>query len=263
MTQMRKEDKILIARIDDMIKRWQNEYTIESSQFLDIYQRSLLEKFLIREKISPVKGDKQDGYMFFGGYSDAERVKCYLMQDYASINGAHGLSAIKVTWQSKEKELSHRDFLGSILGLGIKREKIGDIIVYEKEGYIIIDDSIKKFILQNYKKVGRINVEVDIVSIDKIKVKSPEYSVITDTVASLRCDNVVSSIFNVSRTKATEYIKRGLVFCNNMQIEKPDKLIEENDKITLRGKGKGYLIKIGDKSRKGRTYITFNLYGKK
>ena len=261
MRDRNKEDSILLAKIDDMIYRWKNDYTVEATQFLDMHQRSVVENFLMLQNKGYAIGQKgRIDYRFFGGYEGAERVRCYLMQEYASTGDFHDICAIKVAYDNRERRLSHRDFLGSILGLGIKREKIGDIIVGEDHGYILLSESILNFVLNNFCKVGRASVNVEIVPVESLAIYDAKYDDLWDTVASTRADNVISSMFNISRSKAAEAIKNGLVFCNNLEISKVDRQIQAGDKMVLRGRGKAVLVEIGDKSRKGRTYIRFHRY---
>ena len=146
------------------------------------------------------------------------------------------------------------------MGLGIKREKVGDIIVGEDHGYILLSESILDFVLNNFCKVGRASVNVEIVPVESLAIYDAKYDDLWDTVASTRADNIISSMFNISRSKAAEAIKNGLVFCNNLELSKVDRQIQAGDKMVLRGRGKAVLVEIGDKSRKGRTYMRFHRY---
>ena len=83
---------------------------------------------------------------------------------------------------------------------------------------------------------------------------------VKDTVASLRLDNVIASAFRLSRAKAAEAIRSGLVFVNSMESEKPDMQVEEGSKLVLRGKGKAYLREVGGRTRKDRTYIVIERF---
>ena len=97
MRDRNKEDSILLAKIDDMIHRWKNDYTVEATQFLDMHQRSVVENFLMLQNKGHAIGQKgRIDYRFFGGYEGAERVRCYLLQEYASIGDFHDICAIKV-----------------------------------------------------------------------------------------------------------------------------------------------------------------------
>ena len=124
-----KEDEILLAGIEDKIQQSLDYYTTTYSNFLDMRQRTLAEK-LCKE----VKGLR---YIFYGGYEDAERTIAVFLPDYASLEDDNPLSLLRISHDG-HKELSHRDYLGSLLGLGIKREMIGDILVRKNGADAII-----------------------------------------------------------------------------------------------------------------------------
>lgn len=249
-----KEDKILSALAEDRLNLCEDKYMPTHTDFLDMHQRTVV--------ADTVKGKHQCEVMFFGGYNDAERVVCYFIPDYSDIEMCHELSVVRVKKPKGSKALTHRDYLGSLLGMGIRREKVGDIIVRDDGADIIILEELSDFILFNYDKAGRTSLEVEILPLEELILVEKQFKEISDTIASLRLDNVVSSAFGISRSKATEGIKKGLVFLNSLECFKPDSEVREGDKIVLRGKGKAYLSEIGGKSRKDRIYVTFKVYGR-
>ena len=248
-----KEDKIVLANAMDKLSKCEERYTPERTDFLDMHQRAIVENALKYEKYECRKE-------FFGGYEDAERVVCLFLPDYAEISENCGLAVARVKVVPGGRMLTHRDYLGSLLALGIKREKTGDIIVREDGADIIIAEELADFISLNYDKAGRTSLSVEILPIDALQIGEVKYKETEDTVASLRLDNVISSAFGISRSKATEAIKKGIVFLNNIECLKVDKEVSEGDKLVLRGKGKAYLIEIGGISRKGRVYVKFRVY---
>ena len=136
----------------------------------------------------------------------------------------------------------------------------GDILVHKNGADIIIMDDIRDFILTNYANAGRTALTTEALPIDQLHIPDAHTEMIKDTVASLRLDNVISSAFRLSRAKAAEAIRSGLVFVNSMQTEKPDAKVEQGDKLVFRGKGKAYLREIGGQTRKDRTYILIERY---
>lgn len=252
---MTKEDKMLMALVLDKINQCEDKYMPTSTGFLDMHQRTVISHMLRQTKVSC-------DVVFYGGYDDAERVLCLFLPDYANLSDNHGLAIIRATKRPGGKALTHRDYLGSLLGLGIKRELIGDIIVYDEGADIILLDDIAEFILFNYDKAGRTMLSLEKRPIEDLKQVEGQYKDITDTIASLRLDNVISSAFGISRSKALEAIKRGMAFVNSMEVAKPDKEVCQGDKVVLRGKGKAYLKEIGGRSRKDRIYVTFRVYGR-
>lgn len=250
---MIKEDKLMLANVMDRLIRCEETYAPVTTDFLDMHQRSLVETMLKSER-------HECRAEFFGGYDDAERVVCCFLPEYAQIEDCCDIKVARISVAPGGRALTHRDYLGSLLAMGIKREKTGDIIVRENGADIIIAEELAEFILLNYDKAGRTSLSVEILPIEKLEVVEKSYSIFEDTVASLRLDNVISSAFSISRSKASEAIRRGIVFVNNMECLKVDKEISVGDKLVLRGKGKAYLAEIGGTSRKGRQYVKFRVY---
>ena len=145
--------------------------------------------------------------------------------------------------------------LGSLLGLGIKRQKIGDIIVKEDKCDILLHKDVESYVLMNLFKVGKEKVRVN--SIDLKDVIEPEikYKDIFSTVASLRVDSVAAAGFGISRTKASELIKSGLLQINWEYTEDPSSEVKEGDVISLRGFGRIRLEEVRGNTKKGRISI--------
>lgn len=198
--------------------------------------------------------------LFYGGYEDAERVVLINLPDYARLADNNPLTVIRASKAEGGRALTHRDYLGSLVGLGIKRKLLGDILVRENGADIIVLSDIAEFILSNYCKAGRTALSLSQHHIRELIVPEIKRTRITDTVASLRLDSVTASAFGLARGKAAEAIGRGIVLVNHLEVTKPDFQVKEGDKITLRGKGKACLIEIGGRSRKDRVYITIERY---
>ena len=254
------EDKLIVAIAEDKITQCQENYMITNTGFLDMRQQTLCRKLL--RSNAEVKG------FFYGGYPDAERRITIFIPEYIDAETEEDLHEYFL--KNKEdnpltlirakhngyKDLSHRDYLGSLTGMGIKREAIGDILVDKEGADVLVLREMAEFILTNYGKAGRTYLDITIEDIEHIVI--PEGRVVekSDTVASLRLDNVVASAFGTSRSNAAEAIKGGIVFVNNLQVEKPEKLVNQGDKLVLRGKGKVILKEIGGSTRKDRIFIT-------
>lgn len=197
---------------------------------------------------------KSDNFIISGGLSYADRKMIIFYPNYILDANLLDLpiKAFKITHKCK---LSHRDILGSVLGLGIKREKIGDIFAGESESYFLVTLDISEFILRNLFKIGRENIEIYEIAINDIKNTCDDYTIIKDTVKSIRFDSVVASGFKLSRSNALQLILSSSVFLNNQICLKPDFKIKENDKISIRGKGKIVLSSILGTSKKERIFI--------
>ena len=147
-------------------------------------------------------------YVFYGGYDDAERTVAAFLPDYAS-EADIPLCVIRADTAAGGRKLTHRDYLGSLTGLGIKREMTGDILVRDDGADIIILDDIKDFLLLNYGKAGRTSLDLSALPLSELNIPEAKTVMIKDTVASLRLDNVISSAFKLSRGKAAEAIRSG------------------------------------------------------
>lgn len=246
-----KEDEILLAGIEDKISQSLDQYMVTHSVFLDMRQRTLAE--------AQCRQHKGLRYSFYGGYDDAERTVAVFLPDYAELAEHDPLALLRIS-QSGHRALSHRDYLGSLMGLGIKREIIGDILVRENGADIVILREMGEFLLYNYEKAGRTSLKAEIVSIGEIIVPENRFEEKRDTVASLRLDNLVASAFSLSRGRAAEAIEGGMVFVNGLQSDKTDRQIKEGDKLVLRGKGKVLLKAIGHVTKKDRISIVLHKY---
>lgn len=255
MSEEIKNDKMLLAGIEDKFRQCCDQYRLTYTGFLDLRQRSMAEQLCRQLKVH----SENVSCVFFGGYSDAERTVAAFLPDYAVAEDLP-LAVIRVSAPAAGRKLTHRDYLGSLVGLGLKRERIGDILVYETGADIIIMEDIRDFILTHYGQVGRTEIRVEAIPLAELQVPDVKTTLIKDTVASLRLDNVVSSAFSLSRAKAAEAIRGGIVFVNGMQSEKVDMQIKEGDKLVLRGKGKAYLQEVGGQTRKDRIFIVIERY---
>ena len=203
----------------------------------------------------------------FGGYADAERKKLFILPEYMDgvkeyreileYGFESEFSAVEVRG-SGYRSLSHRDFLGSVLGLGLERSVIGDILVYDEEkprALIICDVAVSDFISGSLTKIGSDTVNTRVVSIDSITVPERRFSHVTDTVASARLDGVVAAITSLSRERAKELVAGGFVELDYEPCERPDKVVAPPALITVRGYGKFRINALSDKTKKGRVRL--------
>ena len=225
------------------------------------------------------------GIVFYGGYDEAERCMPVFLPDYATLPGYNVkaeleelLAVIRVSVPGRRavqssssgrpggRSLTHRDYLGSLLALGIRREMTGDILVRDGTSElgpgadIIVKAEIADFIISNYDKAGRTQLQTEVLPISQLHLEPVRLEHHRDTVASLRLDSVVSSAFRLSRAKAAEAIRRGLVSVNSIETMKIDASVSEGDKVVLRGQGKALLSEVGATTRKDRIRITIARY---
>ena len=195
---------------------------------------------------------------FFGGLSTAEReISCYL-PDYLDedwLTGEDGpVAAVRAAFFERDT-LTHRDFLGALMGCGVKRETIGDIYVAEGRCDFLVTREVLPYLLQNFLSAGRTKLHVERIVVPDVSVPEQKVRQIRDTVPSLRLDGIVSSGFSISRGKAAEYISAGKCELNYAPCVKGDKQTAESDVITVRGLGKIRLDAVGGNTKKGRICV--------
>lgn len=237
------EKLIKMRRILDKIEIVLNKHIVQSTDFFDPYEVYLAKSILNRfDDIN---------YIEYGGHTNAERKIILIYPSYMIFdNPKESLTCLKV--EGDLASLSHKDYLGALLNLGIKREKVGDILVHKDYGYIIIKDEIGDFILYNLEKIGNKNLNITAISFESIEVPPMEYKEIKRFLTSLRIDLVISEAYNISRSDSMDIIKRGFVKINWEPIDKSAKEVNEGDVVSVRGYGRFVLYSIEGLSRKGR-----------
>ena len=263
------EDELLIAVAEDKIKQCNDRNIPTGTGFLDPHQQSV-----IRTRFG--SGDAVIRILYYGGYDDAERVMMICVPDYFMMplktgrneEGMNGvvsdlMCVIRVSHSEKAsasrsgRPLSHGDYLGALMGLGIQRESVGDILVRPDGADIIVPCEIADYIVKELSQAGQSRLDAEKHEISELILPVREFRVFHDTVASLRLDNIVSSAFGLSRSKALMAIKSGLVFVDHVEVLKPSVMIKEGTEIVVRHKGRAILSEIGGTSKKGRQYITY------
>ena len=202
-------------------------------------------------------GLKIDFYAGIDG--DSERLIACVFDEYDEVfQYDYPISILKSEINGDDK-LNHRDFLGAIMNLMIKREYIGDIIVEDDVCYIACHNQMAPIIISELKKVRHSFVDFEYYY-DPV-IYSRKYTRHKSvTVASMRADAVISAMLNCSRNEGSTMIKQGLVTVNHLDVKRADFEIVDKDIISIRGKGKYMISFDGAKSRKDRFFITYFKY---
>lgn len=255
------EDKLLVSKVLDKLEFVQKKNSIETTDFLDMHQKTVAEKVLKSQKIT--------NYICYGGYSNAERVMIIIypekLEDVFNNNQYDFNNIVRVIRVILPNEMkgkySHRDYLGAVIKVGLKREKVGDIIVNLDGADLIVSKDISKYIVDSFKELTRFS-KSDIYeeSIEKLNITEPKTEVLNIIVPSMRMDSIVSELIRTSRSKALEIINAERVFVNSEVITKNSKMLKENDMITVRGKGRFKIIKILNSTKKGNLVLEVEKY---
>ena len=196
--------------------------------------------------------------VFWGGQEDAERAVCGWLPDYLAgdilLEEDGPVAAVRAVYYERDT-LTHRDFLGALMGCGIKRETVGDIYVGEGQCDFLVTREILPYVLQNFLSAGRTKLHVEQISLHQLQIPEKTRKEIRDTVSSLRLDSLVGSGFGMARGKAAALIAAGKVSVNDLPCVKGDKLLQEGDKISARGYGKLILQSVGGRTKKDRISI--------
>ena len=199
-------------------------------------------------------------YCFRGGWEDAKRVFLCILPDYMSAkeHDRYPVFCCYFRFRNCDK-LSHRDFLGSIMALGVKREAIGDILVKEGEAVVFATETVSRMIASDISKIGRVGVQVSMEFVEPFPFVQ-EFELLEGTVSSLRLDCLVAFITNLSREKTAMLINAKNVGINHFECTDVSKTICQNDVISIRGYGRFIFDDIGSTTRKGRIKITVKKY---
>ncbi len=242
------DNELLAARVGDVVDIAQKTNHFKFFGFLSLEEAIFAEKIVSKRNIK---------YLFFGGYEGAVRVMLGCFPDWAE-DIPFPITPITFTYR-KSDSLRHRDFLGAILSLGLKRETVGDILVGEGCAVAFVLDEISDFLISQINKVARVGVtlkkgyELPLPSGDKLS----EFSA---TVSSSRLDCVVSALCEFSRSQALFKIEGGFVSVNSQICEKATKTVFEGDAVTVRGIGKFIIDSLSAKTRKGRIVLKYKKY---
>lgn len=248
-----KEEKMLVSKVLDQYNYCKKARGKTFTDFVDPIKAEILIKIL--------SNDKDINIESFGGYGSSERtILGFSPKDNLLKIEDFPISSLEIKYNSRfHKELTHREFLGSILGLGIKRSKLGDILIFEGKSIVFILDDIVEYICANLTEVTNSKVTCKIVT-NEIEVETKKEENIKTTVASLRLDAVISNLFHVSRGKANDFVESEKVFINWVNITNTSKQVNVNDIITVRGIGRIKINEILGKSKKDRIIISVTKY---
>lgn len=222
----------------------------------DVRYSDFLNPFEVENAKAILNSNTNLKYTIDGGYDKSERKMVFIYpfyMEYEDINDT--LRFIQIEGNFKFKAISHKDYLGSLLSLGIKREKIGDIIIHDNFCQVIVSYDICDFILMNLEKVARNNVKLKEISREDIIYNPPTVKDISFTVTSSRIDCVISGLYNISRQESAKLISNEKVQLNYEKITSCSKEIKSGSLISVRGKGRSQITNIGDLTKKGKIKV--------
>ena len=222
----------------------------------DVRYSDFLNPFEVENAKAILNSNDNLKYTIDGGYDASERKMVFIYpfyMEYGDIDET--LRFIQIEGNFKFKSVSHKDYLGSLLSLGIKREKIGDIIIHENFCQVIVSYDICDFILMNLQKVARNNVKLKEISRADIINNPPSYKETYFTVTSSRIDCIISGLYNMSRQESAKLINNEKVQIDYEKITSCSREIKSGCLISVRGKGRAQIVSIGDLTKKGKIKV--------
>lgn len=200
-------------------------------------------------------------WAFTGGFDGASRQICCFLPPWMEEPEVDALAAVETKLPREGAgKLSHRDFLGSLMGLGITRDLVGDILVGEDAAQVICLASALPILVNQWSEVGRYAVSPVEIPLSQLSPAEENIQRVTETFQSLRFDAVAASAFRIPRAKASSLISGGRLLLNHLPCTKPDRILEEGDSLTGKGLGKCRLAKVNGLSRKGRIIVELERY---
>lgn len=250
---MQKDELLLQKRLVELSKIAYQRGIVTYSDFLNLNELNILHTI--------PKNDFYSCYETFGGYEFSERQMVVFLPDALCYEKKYPISVLKIKPLQKKflEPLSHRDYLGSILNLGIERCKLGDIIVKEDHAIIFVHKSMEKFVMGELTRIRHTSVMVTVEELQEFSYE-PTVEEKQGTVSSLRLDNLLALAFASSRSKLVTYIETGKVFVNGKMVTSNGYQMKENDIVSVRGLGRFKYIQTNSLTKKGRYYITVHLY---
>lgn len=246
------EDSLLKSRVQDAIRLCRNSYVPQFLGFLDERQKTLTEIYIRQEHM-------QAQTCYWGGYPDACRTILGIFPEYYEY-GMDDFSIIPLeALYTARESLNHRDFLGSLMGLGIKREVVGDILVEEGRCVVFVSSGISEYICSQWNKAGKLSIKCSVPYELKIP-QSSGFLEISGTIASARLDCAVAGILKISRSSAVDLIVQRHINLDFLECTDVSKCIASGQTLSAQGYGKYKIDEIGPMTKKGRLILRARKY---
>lgn len=245
-------DALLLSQAQDKFRQAQKRGSVTHTPFLTAPQSLLLQQHFSNKR--------EVCTLFFGGYPDAERRVCFFVPapqaQAQAVLQEHLQTQKPLALLCVEKDAfsapGHRDYLGALMGLGVKREMLGDLLVQPDGCDLPVLREVVPFLLAEFTQAGKATLRVHEGELAQIRAPLQDGQAAMHTVASLRLDCVAAQVFRLSRTAAQQAITAGLLLLNDRPQQKGEKTVEPGDKLTLRGTGKVELVGVAGVSKKGK-----------
>ena len=250
---MNKEEQLLEKRLIELSNLAFSRDIVTFSDFLNLNELNILHR-------AP-KDQFKARFETYGGYELAERQMVAFLPDALCYEFLYPFSVLRIRPLNKKfsEDLTHRDYLGAILNLGIERCKIGDILVNTCEAVVFVSDHMSDFLAQNLTRIRHTPVVASIEELQEFQYE-PSFEEIRGTVASVRLDTLLALAFSSSRSRLSGLIEGKKVFVNGRMIVSNGYRLKEGDIISVRGMGKFCYDGVLSETRKGRYSVVVRKY---
>ncbi len=244
----REEEKEFVDAVLQWVAYVENSYSPKLTDFLDPRQQ-----YIIRSVI----GNREDIQLsFFPDTNDMERKRALLFPPYYQPTpGDFQIKLFDIQYPKKFVTIQHPQVLGSLMSLGVKREKTGDIILNKDQIQIIVAEELSDYFTMNLTHIGKTSIELIPTPFENRIISEEEWQSKVSTASSLRLDVVLGVIYNISRQKSQAFIKAGVVKVNWRTVENPSYQLDEGDVLSARGLGRSKLISIEGKTKKEKVRV--------
>ena len=250
---MNKDEILLRKRLIELSNQAYTRDIVTFSDFLNLNELNILH--------TTPKDMFPSRYETFGGYDSSERQMVSFLPDALYYEYTYPMSVLEISPLNTKfaEDLTHRDFLGSLMNLGIERSKMGDILLQDNKAILFVREEISSYISENLTRIRHTMVQTRILDTAEISYE-PRFQEIKGNVASVRLDSVLTTAFPMSRSKMTAFIEAGRVFVNGKLVTSNGYHLKENDIISVRGLGRIRFNYVINETRKGRQMISVNKY---
>lgn len=243
------DERDFVDKATEWVERAGERHDTRLTDFLDPRQMFILQTLVNRRTDVQVRFD--------GGYVSAERKRALIAPDYRYLDDEDmNMQVLSISSDdSKIAELEHGDYMGSLLGLGMKRGKIGDIQVLEDGCHAVVASETSAFLSLQMNQVHRVHVFTELLPLDQLRWSETKLDILDITVASLRLDGICADVYRMSRSKALLPIKAGRCRVNWKVEEDPSKLLNVGDVVSVRGFGRFKVLELDGMTKKGRCRV--------
>lgn len=243
------DERLLLVRTCEKLERGMERETPVSTAFLTPREQALVKNLLPQCD-------------FFGGTEGTQRNVAFYLPEYLTREDYFSggvISCVRATFY-ESNALTHRDILGALMGLGLRRDAVGDIVVGERSFFVFVLGELERYLLDNLTSAGRHHLKTETVDPSALEIPPQKMREIRVTVSSLRLDSILSAAFHLSRSEAADSIRSGQAAVNALTCLKPDRAVAPPDEISLRGHGKLRILTLNGQTRKERLAVTVGIY---